>query len=137
MENCTFCKIINKELEAYILYEDALFICFLDSEPINIGHVLIVPKKHYQDFDEVDDITMFNIMKFTKIMIKVIKKLYHPDGYSIMQNGGIFNDIGHFHLHIFPRYQDDGFHWKYSDVSQEIDLQSIKFDLLNELQDIK
>ena len=43
-----------------------------------------------------------------------LKEIYKPDGYSIMQNGGEFNDVGHYHLHIFPRYQEDGFGWVYS-----------------------
>jgi len=43
--------------------------------------------------------------------VKKLKKEYSLDGYSIMQNGGEFNEIGHFHLHVFPRYKGDGFGW--------------------------
>ena len=45
----------------------------------------------------------------------VLKEIYKPDGYSIMQNGGKFNDVGHYHLHIFPRYKGDGFGWTYGE----------------------
>ena len=48
-----------------------------------------------------------------------MKKVYKMEGYSIMQNGGIFNDIGHYHMHIFPRYSNDGFGFKYSSESHK------------------
>lgn len=52
-------------------------------------------------------------------MIEILKVEFKPDGYTIMQNGGYFNDIGHFHLHIFPRYKDDGFSWLCNDIDIE------------------
>lgn len=55
----------------------------------------------------------------TKI-VKIPKERFSPDGYSIMQNGGIFNDIRHYHLRIFPRYQEDGFRWDFSNVEYTV-----------------
>ena len=57
-------------------------------------------------------------MKFSVIMTKVIKSIFKPDGYTIMQNGGMFNDVGHYHLHIFPRYKNYGFSWAYKDIKE-------------------
>jgi histidine triad (HIT) family protein len=108
---CIFCDIVKHTLDANIVYEDNLIIAFLDSNPINEGHILIVPKEHYLDFDDVPEDITSHISFITKKIVTALKNIYHPDGYSIMQNGGIFNDIGHFHLHIFPRYSDDGFDW--------------------------
>lgn len=108
---CIFCDIAKHTLDANIVYDDNLIIAFLDSNPINEGHILIVPKKHYLDIDEIPEDITSHIMFVAKKIVTALKNTYHPDGYSIMQNGGIFNDIGHFHLHIFPRYSDDGFNW--------------------------
>ncbi len=55
-----------------------------------------------------------------------MKEIYKPDGYSIMQNGGKFNDIGHYHLHIFPRYENDGFGWKYNDDRKNVNAEIAK-----------
>ncbi len=85
MENCNFCKIINKEKKANIVYQNDLVCCFLAEEPINEGHMLIAPKKHYLDLDQMDDETAIEIMKVSKIMVKVLKDTYKSDGYSIMQ----------------------------------------------------
>lgn len=122
MENCIFC---NKEnLSAGIVYEDEYVMAFMDIEPINEGHVLLITKEHYLDVDEIPDELLAHLMSVSKKIVAALKKTYHADGYSIMQNGGKFNDIGHYHLHIFPRYENDGFGWTYGDepkaVSSEI-----------------
>ncbi len=130
--NCIFCKIGKKELESNIVYESESITAFLDIDPINEGHVLIIPKKHYLDIEELPKNILDEIMELSQKMVKALKELYNPNGYSIMQNGGEFNDIGHFHLHIFPRYQNDGFGWKCDNkninVSKEIS-DRIKFAL--------
>lgn len=51
---------------------------------------------------------------------------YHPDGYSIMQNGGEFNDAGHYHMHIFPRYAGDGFGWTYGNEKRTVNSEIAK-----------
>ncbi len=122
--NCIFCKIANKEVESNIVYESNNIVAFLDVDPINEGHILVVPKEHYLDIEELPIKLLNEIMELSQRIVKALKDIYKPDGYSIMQNGGKFNEIGHFHLHIFPRYQNDGFGWKCNEneinVSQEI-----------------
>ena len=108
---CTFCQIANHEIEVNTVYENENVMAFLDYDPINEGHTLIIPKKHFLDADEMPTELLHEIMDVSKRIVSAIKKLYGPDGYSIMQNGGEFNDIGHYHMHVFPRYQDDGFGW--------------------------
>lgn len=117
---CIFCQISDESIKANIIYQDALIMCFLDIDPINEGHVLIVPKKHYLDADEIPDETLMAIMCLSKKIVKVIKEKYSPNGYSIMQNGGAFNDIGHYHMHIFPRYKNDGFGWTFSHIKHNM-----------------
>ncbi|MDO5293158.1 MAG: HIT family protein [bacterium] len=112
MEECIFCRIIKHQQEACIVYEDDTVIAFLDSDPINTGHVLLVPKDHYLDVDELPEELLIHISKVSQKIVKAIKATFHPDGYSAIQCGGMFNDIGHYHLHLFPRYKEDGFGWK-------------------------
>lgn len=122
--DCIFCKIVKGELPANIIYEDESIMCFLDIYPFNEGHVLIIPKNHYLDADEIPTEILSSMMVLSKEVVRAIKEKYSPAGYSIMQNGGVFNDIGHYHMHIFPRYKGDGFGWTFGDkkhdFSQEI-----------------
>ena len=121
---CVFCKIIERELTAHIVYENSHLISFLDIEPINEGHVLIVPKQHADTIEELSDETLTDIMRVAKKMVSALKSVYGNEGYSIMQNGGKFCDFGHAHFHVFPRYDNDGFGWTYGsgekDVNEEI-----------------
>ena len=108
---CVFCDIANKKIETSVVYENNNVMAFLDYEPINEGHILLIPKKHYLDVDELPAELLKEIMETSQKLVTAVKKVYQPEGYSIMQNGGAFNDVGHYHLHIFPRYSGDGFGW--------------------------
>ena len=88
-----------------------IFSCFLDINPISEDHVLVVPKKHCLDTEELDSKTRLDIMNNVVLLLKSLKTLYIPDGITVMQNGGYFNDVNHYHMHVFPRYKDDGFGW--------------------------
>lgn len=112
VQDCIFCRIASKEQESQMVYEDALCAAFLDRDPIQEGHILIIPKEHYAELEEVPTDTLHHILKTAQRCAGALKAVYHPDGCSVMQNGGIFNETGHFHLHIFPRYKNDGFGWK-------------------------
>lgn len=137
INECVFCKIIKKEAPSHIIYEDKEICCFLDIDPINEGHVLIVPKKHIHNIDEVDDKILLKILNLLKKLTKVFKKTYNCDGYTIMQNGGIFTDFGHYHMHIFPRYKSDKFGWTCKELTNPESLENVKEKLQVELKSIK
>ena len=115
MKSCPFCDI--KNIATDIVYEDEKVFAFYDIDPINEGHVLLVPKEHYLDADEMPDELLAHLAVVSKKIIAALKKTYHPDGYTVMQNGGKFNDVGHYHLHIFPRFEGDGFGWTYGEAA--------------------
>lgn len=116
--SCVFCH--KEQLVTDIVYEDETVMAFMDMEPINEGHILLVTKDHYLDVDEIPDEVLSHLMITSKKIVAALKKIYHADGYSIMQNGGRFNDVGHYHLHIFPRYENDDFGWTYGDEPKEV-----------------
>ena len=106
-ENCIFCH--REKIATGILYEDDLVMAFPDIDPVNAGHILLVPKEHFLDVDDMPDALLAHLMRVSKRLVHAMKEACRPDGYTIMQNGGAFNEIGHYHLHIFPRYDGDGF----------------------------
>ena len=66
MDNCIFCKIIDGSIPSKTIYEDEIVKVFLDINPLNPGHTLIIPKKHFKDFDDIDLETLNHIMKVAK-----------------------------------------------------------------------
>lgn len=116
---CDFCKIINKQLPAHVVYEDEQLISFLDIDPIHEGHVLIVPKRHIDSIEKLSDDEIIDIMGVARKIVVALKDIYGNEGYSIMQNGGKFCDYGHAHFHVFPRYDNDGFGWTYPEGESE------------------
>ena len=121
MCDCVFCE--RDKIKTDFVYEDDLVMAFPDIDPINEGHILVVPREHYLDMDDVPDETLARLIMVSKKVVSALKETYKPDGYGIMQNGGAFNDTGHFHLHVFPRYKGDGFGWTFGEskaVNQEV-----------------
>lgn len=107
MENCIFCKIINKEIPANIVYEDNNLIAFLDINPISDGHTLIVPKKHYKDLNEISEQIGGKVLVLAGKIGAVIQECFNYEGYSIWENNGHFQDVPHFHLHVIGRHKDN------------------------------
>ena len=104
-----------KTPEENIIYQDEQALLVLSFDPISKGHVVIKPKESYKDIDELPEQLLHKIMKLAQCYVRLMKKHYSPKGYSIMQNGGEFNDTGHFHLHVFPRDSMEEFSWTYAD----------------------
>lgn len=101
---CIFCKIIDKEIPSYTVYEDDIVKVFLDINPDVNGHLLIIPKKHYLGLKEIDDVTLSHIMKIAREMEeKLITKL-NIDGLTLIQNNGSVQEVKHYHLHLKPHY---------------------------------
>ncbi|MEK3796888.1 HIT family protein [Peribacillus sp. FSL H8-0477] len=98
MSKCIFCQIISKEIDAYMIYENELVCCFLDNDPINKGHLLVVPKKHYQEFPEVDRESLIEVITVAQRAARALESILNTDGLTVMQNNGIFKDVEHYHI---------------------------------------
>jgi len=107
MENCIFCKIINKEIPAKVIYEDDVVMAYLDINPISAGHTLIIPKEHFKDLDDIKEETLNHIMKTAKKIKKLIEERLNPDGLQLVQNNGNLQEVKHYHLHLIPNYNDE------------------------------
>ena len=105
---CIFCKIVNKEIPAKIIYEDENTLAFLDINPRSKGHTLVIPKEHYETFDELPEETAVNLTKTIKKVVNILKSL-NPDGYNILNNNKPIagQEVPHVHFHIIPRYNTE------------------------------
>ena len=109
-DNCIFCKLANGVFPTNSIYEDDEFNVILDLSPATKGHALILPKDHYKNLYEIPDETAAKAMKLAKKMaVKMTEKL-QADGFNLVQNNNEVagQTVFHFHMHLIPRYNDDG-----------------------------
>lgn len=114
-DNCIFCKIIAGEIPSHTLYEDEKFKVILDVGPATKGHALILPKEHYANLYELPEETAAEAIKLAKRMMTRMTDKLKCDGFNIVQNNGetAGQTVNHFHMHLIPRYKNDGEILKY------------------------
>jgi histidine triad (HIT) family protein len=103
--DCIFCKIINGDIPSYTIYEDEYVKCFLDINPIENGHTLIIPKKHFTDMNDIEDEYVLKIHEASKKIAEIVNKKLKSKGIKLEQNNGFIQDVKHYHLHLIPKYQ--------------------------------
>ena len=136
MSDCIFCKIINKEIPGKIIYEDDICLAFLDISQTTKGHTLVIPKKHYANFLEVDVNTLQHIMHITQKLANQIVNNLDAKGCNILSNAGPIagQTVMHFHVHIIPRFnQDDTIHISFTNNSENFDIDTI-YETINKHQ---
>jgi len=108
--NCIFCKIAHNEAPADKVYEDEQIVAFLDLRPSNRGHTLVVHKEHSPDFLTSTDETIMELMSKVKRVAEGVVKTVHAPGVNITINNGTAAGqvVFHLHVHIIPRYSNDG-----------------------------
>lgn len=121
--NCIFCKIANGEIPSRTLYEDEKFRVILDLGPATRGHALVLPKEHSANVYEIPESWAAGAMKVGKQMAVRMKERLHADGVNLIQNNeeAAGQTVPHFHLHVIPRYKNDGQHmlWKPGKAADE------------------
>ena len=123
MDSCIFCKIANGEIPSNTKYEDDKFRVILDNGPATKGHALVLPKEHYANLFEMPQDLLADAAVVAKKVATNIKEKLSCDGLNLVQNNGetAGQTVMHFHLHIIPRYENDGQHilWNPTSPSAE------------------
>lgn len=108
--DCIFCKIVKGEIPCVKIYEDEKALVFMDIAPLNRGHVLIVPKEHYETIIEMEPEIYGWLGRVVTKVAKAVQDTLKPDGINVMQlNGKAANQVvPHVHIHVVPRNYGDG-----------------------------
>jgi histidine triad (HIT) family protein len=106
-ESCIFCKIVQKEAPASVVYEDEQVLVFMDIRPVSEGHTLIIPKQHCVDIYDTPEELLAHVHKITKHIAVAVREVTKADGISIVQQNGkaAGQDIFHLHVHVIPRFE--------------------------------
>jgi len=106
--DCLFCKIVKGEVPSNIIYEDDLFLAFLDINQSIEGHTLIIPKKHFDDYTLLDNDTLNKMMDVSKKVQQLLMDKLSKTAMTLQFNYGESQEIKHVHLHLLPNcYLDD------------------------------
>lgn len=105
---CIFCSIANHEIPSYLVYEDDDVYAFLDVNPVSLGHTLVIPKHHADNFLDCDPALMTHVFEVAQQLGQHIMATMNAKGMNILSNIGeqAGQSVKHFHVHLIPRYDD-------------------------------
>lgn len=109
--SCTFCDLIQGAAEVSVCYEDGEAIAFMDIQPVNAGHVLVVPRQHYESLLDVPQELGAHLFNVTMRLANAVRHVTGSEGMNLVVNSGVAagQDVFHYHVHIIPRRKGDGF----------------------------
>lgn len=129
---CIFCKIVAGELPSFKVYEDDAVLAFLDINPVNAGHTLVIPKKHSQNIFDIEAKDWAAVTEVVRKVSIAIEKGMGADGVNLAMNNREHAGqvVGHPHMHIIPRFKGDGLklmpHRQYKEGEADASLQKIR-----------
>ena len=108
--DCIFCKIVSGEIPCTKVFEDDRVLAFMDINPLNDGHLLVIPKTHAATILDIDEADFAAVTKAVHRIAGAVQDALKPDGINVLQlNGKAANQVvPHLHVHIIPRWTGDG-----------------------------
>jgi len=124
---CLFCDILDGKKDGYFLYEDDSHVAFLDKYPIDVGHSLVLPRKHHEKITDMTPKDVGNVFAIVPKIAKAILDATGADAFSIGQNNGraAKQIVPHVHIHIIPRYNNKGTVWTKRQIANADDLSKL------------
>ena len=109
--HCIFCDLIHGACEASVCFEDAQAIAFMDIQPVNAGHVLVVPKEHRESLEDVPADLAMHLFEVALRLAPIVRRVSGCDDLNILVSSGeaAGQDVFHYHVHLIPRVSGDGF----------------------------
>ena len=123
MNDCIFCKIIKGEIPSRTIYEDDLIAIIMNINPATNGHLLVIPKNHYENLmDTPNEIITHSMDIVRKKIYPLLKERLNCKGLTISQNNELGQEIKHYHIHLTPRYDNDLLDFNYNkDMISDLD----------------
>ncbi len=125
--DCLFCDILDGKIDGHFLYEDDTHVAFLDRYPIDVGHSLVLPRKHHEQITDMTPEDVGIVFALVPKIAKAILEATGADAFSIGQNNGraAKQIVPHVHIHIIPRYSSKGAVWTKRQIASDDDLSNL------------
>jgi histidine triad (HIT) family protein len=105
---CLFCKIVSREVEAKIVFEDEISMAFLDVRPLFPGHILLIPKAHYRTLTDLPAELIGPFFSNAQMLAGKVQEVMKSEGTFVAINNVVSQSVPHLHVHIVPRKRSDG-----------------------------
>src|SRR5271156_867546 len=122
--SCLFCRIVSREIETAIVFEDEEALAFLDHRPLFPGHCLLIPKRHHATLADLPAASIEPFFRDAQMLAEAVERAMRAEGSFVAINNRVSQSVLHLHVHIVPRRKGDGlrgFFWprqKYKDEAQ-------------------
>jgi len=135
--DCLFCRIVARELEARIVFEDAISIAFLDHRPLFPGHCLLIPRTHFETLSDLPSDLVGPLFLNAQRLAETVQRVMKAEGTFVGINNTVSQSVPHFHVHIVPRRRKDGlrgFFWPRRPYTSEDESAAVQRALHSELE---
>jgi histidine triad (HIT) family protein len=127
--NCIFCKIVARDVQASPVFEDQISLAFLDHRPLFPGHCLLVPKAHYETLAHLPTKLIGPFFENAQLLARAVETALQAQGSFVAMNNKISQSVPHLHIHIVPRRKGDGlrgFFWPRSKYAGEEEIRGVQ-----------
>jgi histidine triad (HIT) family protein len=128
-ETCLFCRIVSGEVPAVIVYEDKNTVAFLDHRPLFPGHVLLVPREHFETLGDLPPTQVGPLFQNAQLLSRAIESALDAEGSFVAMNNRVSQSVPHLHVHVVPRRRKDGlkgFFWPRTKYKSEAEMELVR-----------
>jgi histidine triad (HIT) family protein len=129
VKECEFCQIVRGERERYVVFEDELSLAFLDDRPLFPGHVLLLPKTHFETLVDLPPERVGPLFLNARLLARAVEEGLEAQGTFVAINNRISQSVPHLHVHVVPRRRRDGlkgFFWPRNPYRNEAHMQEVQ-----------
>jgi histidine triad (HIT) family protein len=137
--SCIFCKVVNGDFAARIVFEDDLAIAFLDHRPVFPGHCLLIPKVHFETLADLPGDLIDPLFKSAQLLARAVELGMEAHGTFVAMNNRVSQSVPHLHVHVVPRRRKDGlkgFFWPRNPYKSEEEADLVQATLHKAFADI-
>jgi histidine triad (HIT) family protein len=126
---CKFCQIASRALASYIVFEDSISLAFLDNRPLFPGHVLLIPKQHFETLADLPVDLSGGFFRNVQVLERAVERGMQAEGTFVAINNRVSQSVPHLHVHIVPRKKKDGlrgFFWPRNAYRDEAQMKEVQ-----------
>ncbi len=126
--SCRFCEIVSRKVASHLVFEDAISLAFLDHRPLFPGHLLLLPREHYENLADLPPSLIAPLFTNARMLAQAMESGLGAEGSFIAINNRVSQSVPHLHIHVVPRRKKDGlkgFFWprkKYKDEAEALEV---------------